>query len=114
LLEITDGTSNTLMFGERSRTNLPATSSSQSLGGFAWANSFALEDHTMNTSNGKMEGFLNHDLNDFGSLHGGGVGANFAFADGSVRFLMKAIDQVSFQRLSTRAGGENVDPTKFE
>lgn len=61
-----------------------------------------------------MEGFLTHDTEDFGNLHGGGVGANFAFADGSARFLMKSIDQVSFQRLSTRAGGENVDATKFE
>jgi prepilin-type N-terminal cleavage/methylation domain-containing protein len=37
---ITDGTSQTLMFGERSRRNLQATSTSQSLGGWAWANYF--------------------------------------------------------------------------
>jgi prepilin-type N-terminal cleavage/methylation domain-containing protein len=34
--QITDGTSNTLMFGERAHHNLPATSSSMALGGWAW------------------------------------------------------------------------------
>ena len=41
----------------------------------------------------------------FWSLHPGG--ANFAFADGSVRFLSYAADSV-MSALSTRAGGEVV------
>ncbi len=43
------------------------------------------------------------DLNHFWSLHPGG--ANFAFADGSVRFLSYSADSV-MPALSTRAGGE--------
>jgi len=43
----------------------------------------------------------------FWSLHPGG--ANFAFADGSVRFLSYAADSV-LPALSTRAGGESVPP----
>jgi prepilin-type processing-associated H-X9-DG protein len=38
--------------------------------------------------------------------HPGGV--NFLFADGSVHFLANGIDLVTYQALSTRAGGEIV------
>jgi prepilin-type N-terminal cleavage/methylation domain-containing protein/prepilin-type processing-associated H-X9-DG protein len=105
---IVDGLGNTLMFGERSRQNLPPTSSSEALGGWAWANSFAQEDNTMNTSE-PIEGVQLHDLNQFGSQHSGGDFANFAFADGSVRSISKDISIVNFQRLSARADGHVVD-----
>jgi prepilin-type N-terminal cleavage/methylation domain-containing protein/prepilin-type processing-associated H-X9-DG protein len=110
LAGILDGAASTLFFGERSRLNLPPTSSSEALGGWAWANSYAQEDNTMNT-NEPMEGIQLHDLNQFGSQHSGGSIANFAFADGSVRSLSQDISIVNFQRLSTRAGGEVVNET---
>jgi prepilin-type processing-associated H-X9-DG protein len=62
----------------------------------------------MNTSE-TIEGIGSHDLNQFGSLHNGGAIANFAFADASVHAINSTINIVLFQRLSTRAGGEEVD-----
>jgi prepilin-type N-terminal cleavage/methylation domain-containing protein/prepilin-type processing-associated H-X9-DG protein len=116
---IKDGASQTLAFGERSRLNLYTTGSSVAVGGWAWCNTFALEDHTMNTSF-SMEGGQDcppppnlsptcHTLDHFGSQHSGGSGANFAFADGSVRWLSANISIVTFQRLSTIAGGEVIN-----
>jgi prepilin-type processing-associated H-X9-DG protein len=43
----------------------------------------------------------------FGSRHVGG--ANFTFADGSVRFISEGIDAVVFEALGTRDGKEAVE-----
>jgi prepilin-type N-terminal cleavage/methylation domain-containing protein len=110
---ITDGTSCTLMFGERSRLNLQVTSSSQALGGWAWVNQFAQEDNTMNASE-PIEGVLFHDLNQFGSQHAGGNVANFVFADASVHTLQKTISIVVFQRLAARNDGQVIDASQYD
>jgi prepilin-type processing-associated H-X9-DG protein len=112
LKDITDGTSTTLFLGERSRLNLVETNISVALGGWAWSGPHSAEDNSMNSSE-PIEGVLLHDLNQFGSQHSGGRIANFSFADGSVRSLSSDIAIDVFQELSTRSGGESVDPSVF-
>jgi prepilin-type N-terminal cleavage/methylation domain-containing protein/prepilin-type processing-associated H-X9-DG protein len=48
----------------------------------------------------------------FGSQHASD-GANFAFGDGSVRFLRAAIDLTVYQRLGHRADGEPIDDDSY-
>ena len=48
----------------------------------------------------------------FGSTHLGG-GANFAFGDGSVRFLKQTIDQAVYRRLGHRSDGEPIDADAY-
>jgi prepilin-type N-terminal cleavage/methylation domain-containing protein/prepilin-type processing-associated H-X9-DG protein len=131
---ITDGTSNTLLFGEKSLfdpgyaancTNSQNALIDQSF----WANPsmqdcVAGTEFPLNSSFLTLKSLLAGGCNDgenvsgtdptscacdartvnFSSNHPGGV--NFAFCDGSVRFLPQAISLVTLQALSTRAGGE--------
>jgi prepilin-type N-terminal cleavage/methylation domain-containing protein/prepilin-type processing-associated H-X9-DG protein len=48
----------------------------------------------------------------FSSAHPGN-GANFAFGDGSVRFLKQTIDRAVYRRLGHRADGEAIDSDQF-
>jgi prepilin-type N-terminal cleavage/methylation domain-containing protein/prepilin-type processing-associated H-X9-DG protein len=120
IADIKDGTAFTLLFGERSHydTVYPEI---ETLGGWAWANYNAPQDYLFSTCQpvnytlppGTVTGPPNYPEDDrvacFGSLHPGG--ANFAFCDGSVRFLgLTSNGQLPLlQALSTRAGGEIVD-----
>jgi prepilin-type N-terminal cleavage/methylation domain-containing protein/prepilin-type processing-associated H-X9-DG protein len=105
--DVTDGTSNTMLYGERFH---------KDQGGYLidewgwWTYCYDRRDVLLTTA-----GPLNCDtktpgitstlrLAAFGSGHTGG--ANFAFADGSVRFISNDIDTFNYQAMSTRAGGE--------
>ncbi|MDB2525638.1 DUF1559 domain-containing protein [Mariniblastus sp.] len=97
--DITDGTSNTLMVGER--INL--------LGKISWvgmvpevdepfARIVGAADHAPNDPGGHFE--------DFRSYHPQGI--NVTLADGSTHFVTQSINEVVFQQLATRAGAEVV------
>jgi len=116
LTDVLDGTSNTLLFGERNYRQPAVNGCTQNTWDWgAWGAATGIipdmgDTHgssrvPINTVCGATVG-QDDRLNAFGSQHPGGV--NFAFADGSVRFLAETIDLVTLQALSTRAGGETV------
>jgi prepilin-type N-terminal cleavage/methylation domain-containing protein/prepilin-type processing-associated H-X9-DG protein len=105
IADITDGTSNTFMAGERySRDPAVADSDLADWRGWAWTNYNSGGDHLGDTSwplnsPASVIGVDPRKCN-FGSGHTGG--ANFVFCDGSVRFVSASFSSqiVNYQRLS--------------
>jgi len=119
--DVTDGTSNTLLFGERPSNRSGVQSSWYAgwgalrfLGGQllpvseSWANSPVTGNAACPEVSLFEAGVYDSPChqNHFWSLHPGG--ANFAFADGSVRFLRYSAASI-LPALTTKAGGETVD-----
>ena len=113
--QITDGTSNTLLAGERySKDPLMQDSELSDVRGWAWTNYNSGEDHLGDTSwpmnSQKAVTGADARKNNFGSGHTGG--ANFLLCDGSVRFLSTSFSSgsglVNWQRLSVPNDGHPV------
>lgn len=126
--DVIDGTSNTLMFGEREHrdknfdrmyTNFPIIGWS----GWAWCDQGnAIGDFLVGTArpinwripdsatgpNSSSNPWVQERLSTMGSNHSGG--ANVGLVDGSVRFLADSTDQLILNALATRAGGEVAIP----
>jgi prepilin-type N-terminal cleavage/methylation domain-containing protein/prepilin-type processing-associated H-X9-DG protein len=119
LTAITDGTSNTLLFGERTywepNANGQCNPNVADWGAWGAASGiiFDMGDTTGSSwvpINTLCTGAITYNMrvNAFGSEHGGRLGANFVFADGSVHFLSNATDLLTLQYLSTASTGEVV------
>jgi len=123
--DILDGTSATMMAGERSRNVADATwvgvvPYSRVCTNPRWkvqdcetANVMVL-GHTGPSPDQRWVDVPNYEgagADDFWSLHPGGC--NFLFCDGSVRFIKETVDPRVFSFLSTRAGGEVVSSDQF-
>lgn len=112
--DITDGTSTTMLVGERSQrwceatwvgavTNAqifpppgsPAVPFVENAAGMILGHTFEGPPNTPGL-----------ECNDFSSQHTGG--AHFVFADGHVQFVSTSINKLVFRALSTRAGGETI------
>ncbi len=118
--DLTDGTSNTLMIGERTGgvklyykstvANLPAILG-QTNGG-SWADALAFEHWLQGSlydgsgNGGPAAMSTNIRGNGFHSFHTGGC--QFAMCDGSVRFISENVSQTTFAALITRKKGEIV------
>jgi prepilin-type N-terminal cleavage/methylation domain-containing protein/prepilin-type processing-associated H-X9-DG protein len=129
--DIIDGTSNTLLFGERYHKDAvydfleqPSSPSIQNRAGWAWANEYGGFDYLFGASKpinwiitpglSSDPGFVLRDarMSCFGSGHSGG--ANFCFADGTVRFLSETTDLTTvLQPLCTRASSEVIPSGSF-
>jgi prepilin-type processing-associated H-X9-DG protein len=100
IADITDGTSNTLMVGERRTDRLLSWYSTWpgviAEGEEAFQRILGVADHPPNDPH------LHFD--DFSSPHTGG--AQFVLGDGSVRFVSSSIDEGLYGGLATISGGE--------
>jgi len=109
IAQITDGTSNTFLAGERFSYDVTYTSSQllPNTRGWAWCNWNSGQDHLGDTawplnSPASVTGNNSRRTN-FGSGHTNG--ANFVLCDGSVHFVTNSIDIVTYQRLSVPDDG---------
>ncbi len=118
--QITDGTSNTLLAGERfSFDQLMTDSELADVRGWAWCNYNSGEDVLADTSNpinttAAVTGTCGTcgRTNVFGSGHDSG--ANFVFCDGSVHFLNQTIPLATLQRLSVPNDGHTITIDGYE
>ncbi len=95
---ISDGTSKTIMLGERGSRMGSSLWAGVPVGAESMrARVVGVGDHAPNGSD---------HFDDFSSGHPGGV--HFVYADGSTHFLNESIDETVYHGLSTRAGGEAV------
>jgi prepilin-type N-terminal cleavage/methylation domain-containing protein/prepilin-type processing-associated H-X9-DG protein len=125
---ISDGTSNTLMFGERNRVDptydrIYGGTGFGGRSGWAWTNNLPGFDYlfgaaqpinwVMPTDLMKDPGFVYEDLrfSTYGSEHT--AGANFGLCDGSVRFLSNSTPLITLQQISTINGGEVYDASQL-
>jgi prepilin-type N-terminal cleavage/methylation domain-containing protein/prepilin-type processing-associated H-X9-DG protein len=97
--DVADGTSHTLMVGERDTAG--AHVGSVWIGPREAFNNASVTTFTVNNTDHRINA---PGMFAFSSQHPGG--ANFALADGSVSFLSENINGVTYEYLGTKAGGE--------
>lgn len=105
LAHIKDGTTNTLMFGEKrmDTTNMGSYQSDDNEGyACAWDHDVARTTNALPKADGKLGTGAGGNI--FGSSHSGG--ANYVMVDGSVRFINYSITLASFQALGTVGNGD--------
>jgi prepilin-type N-terminal cleavage/methylation domain-containing protein/prepilin-type processing-associated H-X9-DG protein len=123
LTDVTDGTSTTILIGDRAWSHAMAPWAGAVCRGIVrggplnpWRSSPEAAYPAPNfpcVQGNRINSVADTDgsLDEFFGLHTGGV--NVLFADGGVRFLRQQIDPAVLMALATRAGGEVVDPAEY-
>ena len=117
-----DGTSNTILLGERQFFDPIFDSIPDERirdWGWVWFGAqgdcflgtgvpinFRLPANFLTLDAGTQQLLYDDRINAYGSMHTGG--ANFALADGSVQFISQSVSPITFKALGTRSGGEVV------
>ena len=122
LHDITDGSSQTILVGERSHRLGEATWVGAVTGALLYpTDNDNIGRYVTETSPGMVLGHAGEghgpgdprsDVNQFYSLHSGG-GVNFLFGDGHVVFLKSSMNYNIYLALATRAGGEVVSADSY-
>ncbi|WZP00917.1 DUF1559 domain-containing protein [Isosphaeraceae bacterium EP7] len=118
LASVTDGTSNTILYGE----GLPDEDANNEFWGFTgggagvtiplnWKSNARYDACVGNYNSVDWTCRYSYAARGFKSRHPGG--ANFTFADGSVRFLKSSINRASYAAIGSRNGGEIVSSDAF-
>jgi prepilin-type N-terminal cleavage/methylation domain-containing protein/prepilin-type processing-associated H-X9-DG protein len=122
LRDITDGTAQTIMAGERSHRLGEATWVGSVTGALLFpTDNDNIGRYVTETSSGMVLGHAGEgvgpgdpgaDVNQFYSLHSG-LGVNFLFGDGHVSFVKATINYKTYLALATRDGGEVVSADAY-
>lgn len=118
--DATDGTSNTLMLGERMYQDVifdTLTGDKIKDWGWCWFGAegdsflgtatplnFVLPANLASLGGSVQQTLFDDRINAFGSMHTGG--AQFAYADGSVHFISQSVSPITYNALGTRSNGE--------
>jgi prepilin-type N-terminal cleavage/methylation domain-containing protein/prepilin-type processing-associated H-X9-DG protein len=101
IVDITDGTSNTLAVGETRTTDCNGNLFGVMIG---WMEAYSMTSTILGNNQCQSGGSTSYQLRNFASAHPGGT--NFLLADGSVRFISTNINQLEFTKLGTKSNGE--------